>query len=101
MMDKLDFVFINITEVSKSELAFLHLTYLPTPFSGRPGVKLLELYYQVLSEENSAFGIASVLNGKTVGFACAVGNTFFLQKKRLIKSFPFVIFLLGFLANNM
>ncbi|MEX2493396.1 MAG: hypothetical protein WD425_16710 [Nitrospirales bacterium] len=90
MMNKLDLDFINIKEVQKSELASLHLRYLPTPFSGSPGSKLLELYYRVLSEESSAFGIAAVLNGTTVGFACAVGNAHFLQE-RLVKRFPFLI----------
>lgn len=95
MIDKLDLVFVNITDVSKSALASLHLKYLPTPFSGRPGAKLLELYYRVLSEENSAFGIAAVLNGKTLGFACAVGNASFLQG-RLLKRFSFLIFYWAF-----
>ena len=65
----------NIASIPKLELATLHLKYLPTPFTGLSGLKLLDLYYDALSEVDDAFGWAAVVGGRTAGFACAVRST--------------------------
>lgn len=65
-------VIVNIASVPKSTLASLHLRYLPSAFTGFTGLKLLELYYDALSEAEDAFGLVAVVEGCTAGFACAI-----------------------------
>lgn len=83
-------VIVNFSTVPKAELASLHIQYLPTPFMGKPGIKLLELFYNTLSEDFHSFGFAAVLDGKTIGFSCAVKNVNQIQT-RMFKQFPFFI----------
>lgn len=94
-MSQVDPAIVNITGVPKSEVASLHLRYLPTPFSGIPGSKLLERYYRGLCEDNNSFGFAAVMNGKTVGFSFAVKNTNY-NRKSMVKRSPFFIFYWAF-----
>ena len=63
---------VDIASISKSELAAFHLKYLPTPFIGQAGLKLLELYYDALSQMDDAFGWVAMVDGHTAGFACAI-----------------------------
>lgn len=88
-------ILVHIESVPKSAIASLHLRYLSTPFSGKPGEKLLELYYEALSVTEQSIGLAAVLNGQTVGFACAVSDVRQIQSQLLKRSF-FSISVWGF-----
>jgi GNAT superfamily N-acetyltransferase len=63
---------VDIASVPASALADLHVRYLVTPFCGRPGRKLLELYYDTLTRRDDAFGLAAVVGGEIAGYACVV-----------------------------
>ena len=84
-------VIINITSIPRAELASLHLKYLPTAFIGQTGLKLLELYYDALSEVDDAFGWAAIVDGCTAGFACAVRSMKSIQHM-LLTRFPVRLF---------
>jgi hypothetical protein len=85
-------VIVNIKSVPKSGLASLHLKYLPTPFSGLPGERLLELYYSALCMVDDAFGWAVMINGRTVGFACAIGSMKSIRRTMLVRFHVRVLF---------
>ena len=79
-------VIVNMTSVPKDTLASLHIKYFPTDFTGSTGLRLLELYYDALTQVDDAFGWAAVVDGYTVGFACAVRNTKSVQHMLLSRS---------------
>ena len=63
---------VDVQTVPAREIGRLHMRYLATPFVGRPGHKLLELYYQALTNAPSTFGCAALIDGCVAGFACAI-----------------------------
>ena len=79
-------VITSVIAIPQSALAALHLKYLPTAFTGRTGIRLLELYYAALSQVDDAFGWAAVVDGRTAGFACAVRSTKSIQHVLLRRS---------------
>ena len=57
------------------DIANLHLTYLPTPFKGHSGKKLLSLYYQSIIKSKGSIGyIASNEKGQVQGYICGIWN---------------------------
>jgi GNAT superfamily N-acetyltransferase len=70
---------VNLASVAKSDIAALHLRYLVSPFSGRPGRKLLELYYDTFARTKDAFGLVAVIDGQVAGYACVMRDTRAIQ----------------------
>jgi GNAT superfamily N-acetyltransferase len=85
-MSQIHPVIVNITSIPKSALASLHLKYFSTPFSGLAGLKLLELYYEALSELDDVFGWAAVVDGYTAGFVCAIRSKKSIQRMLLTRT---------------
>ena len=83
-------IIVHLETRHKSALATLHLRYLPTPFSGQPGAKLLELYYNSLSVAEQVIGLVAVLDEIPVGYACAVRDAREVQR-RLLRQAPLSI----------
>ena len=68
----------------------MHLDHLQTPFSGRPGLELLALYYQKVREGWGGCGYVALQEGQIVGYTCGIwdGQTL---RKNLISSAWFKI----------
>jgi GNAT superfamily N-acetyltransferase len=79
-------IIVEVTSIPKSELASLHLKYLPTAFSGFAGLRLLELYYNALSQVDDAFGWTAVVDERVAGFACAIRSMQSIQHILLTRS---------------
>jgi GNAT superfamily N-acetyltransferase len=85
-------VIVSVKLAPKSALASLHLKYLPTPFSGLPGLRLLELYYNALCMVDDAFGWAVMIDGRTAGFACAIGSMRSIRRAMVVRFHVRVLF---------
>jgi GNAT superfamily N-acetyltransferase len=70
---------VSLASVAPSEVAALHLQYLVTPFCGRAGQKLLELYYDAFAHTEDAFGLVAMVDGRIAGFACVARDTRHVQ----------------------
>lgn len=79
---------VDIASVAKSEVAALHLQYLTTPFCGRPGQRLLELYYETFARRDDAFGLVAMVDGQIAGYACVMRDTRAVQLAALRRA-PF------------
>lgn len=67
------------------KVANLHMNYLRSNFKGRPGRKLLSLYYAIVALEPGAYGYVAELDGVVVGYACGVWDSRLLRMTLLRK----------------
>jgi ribosomal protein S18 acetylase RimI-like enzyme len=74
------------------EIAQLHLSYLRTNFKGRPGLRLLQLYYLTVARGSGACGYVAQENGLTIGYVCGVWNPAELRAHLFKKRWPRLIF---------
>jgi GNAT superfamily N-acetyltransferase len=66
---------VDIATVTPSALAAMHLHYLVSPFRGRSGHKLLELYYETFTRTPDTFGFVALVDNQIAGYACVMRDT--------------------------
>ncbi len=64
-------------------VAKLHLQWLNTSFTGKPGLKLLEIYYQQIVREQGAVGYVADVRGAVAGYVCGVWDTSHVKRNLL------------------
>lgn len=57
---------------NKSEVARLHLDYLPSKFKGNPGYHLLKSYYACLAQGDGGCGFVAFKEDIIVGYVCGI-----------------------------
>jgi ribosomal protein S18 acetylase RimI-like enzyme len=69
-------------------VAVLHLNFLNTGFTGKPGLRLLDLYYRTVVEEVGACGYVAEQDDQVLGFVCGVWDSVGLRGRLLSRHWP-------------
>jgi ribosomal protein S18 acetylase RimI-like enzyme len=66
-------------------VAEAHINYLNTPFKGNPGIKLLNIYYEVIARQKGGIGFVGISDDNFAGFACGIWNRGIIKKALIQK----------------
>lgn len=73
-------------------VARLHLDHLPTGFRGRPGSRLLEVYYAALALSQGGCGFVAEGDEQVVGYVCGVWAHDVVRAALMKASWPTLVF---------
>lgn len=66
-------------------VAEAHINYLNTPFKGNSGIKLLNIYYEVIARQKGGIGFVAIYDDNFAGFVCGIWNRGMIKKALLQK----------------